>query len=265
MSIHVKQDWWKTLFDDIYLLTDARSVCDDEITCREIDLVCELLSVRKHQHILDLCGGHGRHSFELFARGYKNCTLLDYSQCLLDHAKQYAAQNNIPIDIIRSDARKTGLPAASFDHICILGNSLGYISDCEADNQIIGEVRRLLRPDGKLLIDITNGDYVLESFKPIAWHEIGDDTVVCRQREIKEGSVHAREMVLSKKKGLIRDNNYSIRLYNEKSLTSLLDQSGFCDIKIHKGFSAHREKGDYGFMENRMLAVCKKNKREENG
>ena len=69
MDIHVKQDWWETLFDDVYLLTDARSVCDDEITCREIDLVCELLSIQKHQHILDLCGGHGRPSFDLFKRG----------------------------------------------------------------------------------------------------------------------------------------------------------------------------------------------------
>jgi len=258
MSIHVKQDWWETLFDDVYLLTDARSVCDDKITCREIDLVCELLSIRKHQHILDLCGGHGRHSFELFKRGYKNCTLLDYSQYLVNHAKEHAADNNISIDIIRSDARKTGLPSASFDHICILGNSLGYISDREADNKIIDEVSRLLRPDGKLLVDITDGDYVLSSFKPIAWHEIGDDIVVCRQREIKGGSVHAREMVLSKKKGLVRDNNYSIRLYNEKSLTLLLDQSGFFNIKIHKGFSAHKGEGDYGFMNNRMVAVCQK-------
>ena len=258
MSIHVKQDWWKTLFDDIYLLTDARSVCNEEITCREIDLICELLSIQKHHDILDLCGGHGRHSFELYTRGYTNCTLLDYSQYLVDHAREFADRNGIPIDIIRSDARETGLPESSFDHICILGNSLGYVSDHDADRRITEEVNRLLRPGGKLLIDITDGDVVIESFKPMAWHEIEDDIVVCRQREIKNGSVHAREMVLCKKKGLIRDENYSIRLYNENSLTTLLSQSGFSNIKIHKGFRAHQEKGDYGFMNNRMVAICQK-------
>ncbi|MBW1894309.1 MAG: class I SAM-dependent methyltransferase [Deltaproteobacteria bacterium] len=258
MSIHVKQDWWETLFDDIYLLTDARSVCDDNITCREVDLVCELLSISKDQNILDLCGGHGRHSFELFARGYKNCTLLDYSQYLVDQAKAYAAKNNISIDIIRSDARRTKLPTESFDHVCIMGNSLGYINDNNADSLIINEANRLLCPGGKLLVDITDGDYVLKSFNPIAWHEIGDDTVVCRQRELHNGSIHAREMVLSKTNGLVRDENYSIRLYNESSIHSLLDKAGFCEIKIHKGFSAHRLKGDYGFMNNRMIATCKK-------
>ena len=31
MSIEVEPDWWRTLFDDIYLITDARSVCDPDI------------------------------------------------------------------------------------------------------------------------------------------------------------------------------------------------------------------------------------------
>ncbi len=35
----VDPDWWKKLFDDIYLVTDARSVCDDDITGREVDLI----------------------------------------------------------------------------------------------------------------------------------------------------------------------------------------------------------------------------------
>jgi D-alanine-D-alanine ligase len=260
MSIQVKQDWWQTLFDDTYLLTDARSVCDEEITCREVDLICELLTVRKDQTILDLCGGHGRHSFELFSRGFTNCTLLDYSQCLVDHAKAFATRNNISIEIFQSDARETKLPSESFDHVCILGNSLGYISTDDADSRIIKEANRLLRPGGRLLIDISDGDFVRKSFTPIAWHEIGEDTVVCRQRELHNGCIHAREMAISKKNGLIRDENYSIRLYTENSIHSLLDQAGFCEINVHKGFSAHKLKGDYGFMNNRMIAVCQKKK-----
>lgn len=258
MSLHVKQDWWKTLFDDVYLLTDARSVCDEEITRREVDLICDLLSIEKGQNILDLCGGHGRHSFELFARGYEKCTLLDYSDCLVGHAKMFAAKNNIPINIIQCDARKTKLPSASFDHVCIMGNSLGYIVEDKADAQIVREVNRLLRPGGKILVDITDGDYVLNCFNPSAWHEIGDDIVVCRQRELYKGTVRAREMVLSKQKGLVRDENYSIRLYNQNSMYRLLEQADFSAINIHKAFSAHPEKGDYGFMNSRMIAVGQK-------
>ncbi len=64
----VDPDWWKKLIDDIYLVTDARSVCDDDITGREVGLICKLLPVVPGQKILDLFGGHGRHSFELCTR-----------------------------------------------------------------------------------------------------------------------------------------------------------------------------------------------------
>ena len=89
MSIVVDSDWWKTMFDEIYLLTDARSVCDKELTRREVDVICEFLPIHPEHMILDLCGGHGRHSFELYERGFTECTLLDYSQFLIDSAKAH--------------------------------------------------------------------------------------------------------------------------------------------------------------------------------
>lgn len=255
MSIHVKQNWWETLFDETYLLTDARSVCDDDVTKREVELICEILDIRRDHRILDLCGGHGRHSFALYSRGNRNCTLVDYSECLLRKAREHGVEHGIPIKIIRADARRTGLRPDQFDRVCILGNSLGYISEDDADVRIIREARRLLRAGGRILVDVADGDYVLESFNPVAWHEIGEDTVVCRQREIQEGQLCARELVLSKGNGLVRDESYSIRLFNEQGIRSLLAENGFVSVMVHKGFSAHELKGDYGFMNNRMVAI----------
>ena len=60
MAIQVDPDWWKTLFDDIYLLTDARSVGDESLTRLEVDVVCELLPIKAGEQILDLCGLSGR-------------------------------------------------------------------------------------------------------------------------------------------------------------------------------------------------------------
>ena len=256
MSIHVKKDWWKTLFDDIYLITDARSVGDDDITRREVDLICELLALDPQHRILDLCGGQGRHTFELCARGFGGCTLFDYSQTLVDLARQRAEKENIPIKILQGDARVTGLPGGSFDAVCIMGNSLGYISDSDADSLILREAGRVLATGGKILIDVADGDFIRESFRPAAWHEIGDDTVICRQRELHRKYLNTREMVLSKKKGMVRDESYSIRLYDKTSLHNLVEEAGFSDIEIIKNFSVHQLKGDYGFMNNRMIAVA---------
>jgi D-alanine-D-alanine ligase len=258
MSIEVDPDWWKTLFDDVYLLTDARSVGDESLTRLEVDVVCELLPMDVGHKILDLCGGQGRHSFELCKRGFEACTLVDYSRSLIDVAKEKARENQYPLKVVRCDARQIDLGPDHFNHVLIMGNSLGYIQQPNADKNIVSEAYRVLQTGGWLLVDVTDGAAVKKSFNPNAWHEVGDDTVVCRQRELRENIVRARELVISKKDGTIRDRTYAVRLYEPQTLYSLLEASGFTQIKIHTDFSPHRFEGDYGFMNRRMLAVGRK-------
>jgi D-alanine-D-alanine ligase len=139
-----------------------------------------------------------------------------------------------------------------------MGNSLGYIQAPQADTKIISEAFRILRPEGWLLVDVTDGEVVKNSFSPNSWHEIGMETVVCRQRELAGNIVKAREMVIDKKTGLVRDQTYAIRLYDFESLDNLFQQSGFSKIKVHTKFSPHQSNGDYGFMNNRMIAIGQK-------
>jgi D-alanine-D-alanine ligase len=258
MSIRVDPEWWKTMFDDVYLLTDARSVCDEGITRREVDLICELLPIRPGDRILDLCGGHGRHSLELCARGITQCTLLDYSQYMIDYARSCAAEFNFRMDFVQGDARSTGLPEETFDHVLIMGNSLGYIQEPTADRQILSEAMRVLRSGGWLLIDVTDGAAIKESFNPTAWHEIGSDIVVCRHRNLEEDTLYSREMVVSKEKGLIRDCTYCLRLYEPQNVGALLEGTGFTRVNVHTNFSPHDGTGDYGFMNRRMLGIGQK-------
>lgn len=259
MSIQANPDWWRTLFDDVYLLTDARSVGSSEITRREVDLLCDLLALRPHERILDLCGGHGRHSFELCSRGFQHCTLVDYSACLIERARAYAAEHRLTVEVLRRDARRTGLDSGSFDHVLILGNSLGYLPHPEGDRGILTEAKRVLRPGGSLLVDVVDGAVVRSTLKPNAWHEIGEDCVVCREREIRGARVYARELVLSKRGGLIRDRTYSIHLYESDGLKELLEAAGFADIRVVKDVCAHRGEGDYGFMNHRMvITACRR-------
>ncbi len=258
MTITVKSDWWKTLFDEVYLLTDARSVCDSTITGREIDVVTSLLPIRPGQKILDLCGGHGRHSLELCARGFTDCTVVDYSRVLTERAKRYSDDVRDRIEVIRSDARCAGLSSGYFDHVLILGNSLGYIQLPDADSQILTEAYRILRSGGWLLVDVTDGDMIKRSFKTHSWHEPNEDTVVCRFRELSEDTIFAREMVLSKQGGLVRDASYAVHLYNAEGLSSLIRDAGFSNLSVHTDFSPHQSDGDYGFMNCRMIAVAQK-------
>ena len=94
MTLKPDQDWWKTLFDETYLVTDARSVCNDEITRQEVDVICDVVPMQQDQRILDLCGGHGRHAIELCARGFNRCCVYDYSDALAE------TEPNVAINVV---------------------------------------------------------------------------------------------------------------------------------------------------------------------
>ncbi|MGD9331997.1 MAG: class I SAM-dependent methyltransferase [Desulfobacterales bacterium] len=258
MTIAVKSDWWKTLFDEIYLVTDARTVRDDVLTRKEIDAICRLIPIVPGDRILDLCGGQGRHAIELQRRGCGPCTVLDYALILLSEGRKAAEGQNLPVTFVQGDARETPLAASAFDVVMVLGNSLGYSAEKDADLRILQECRRLLKRDGRLLLDVTDGGAVRQKLAPNAWHEIGDDVVVCRQREIRQERVCARELVMSKTRGIIRDRTYGIRLYEPRGLGELVARAGFVDIRINADQGPQHRGEDRGCMNHRLVVVARK-------
>jgi D-alanine-D-alanine ligase len=183
---------------------------------------------------------------------------VDYSHHLVDLGRRSAEDKNSCVRFLQGDARDTGLPSTSFDHVLILGNSLGYLPDDDDDGRILSEAYRLLKPDARLLVDVTDGDKVLSELIPNAWHEVDEDLVVCRHRELNGTRIKAREMVFSRDLGLVREQSYAIRIYNPEELQDLVFKVGFVDVKVHRDFSPHGKEGDYGFMNKRVLVTGKK-------
>lgn len=260
MSIQVDSHWWKDLFDEIYLLTDARSVCDDKLTRKEVDFLEEALGLEKHASILDLCGGQGRHSLELSRRGFKDVTVLDYSDYLVELGGKMAAEENLNTRFIQGDARDTGLPGRSFRFVIVMASSFGYFIDEEENMKILKEIFRLLKHDGTLLLDLPNREYVLKHFKPFSSHRVNGDIVVRREREMENDVIYCRERVVSGERGCIRDRTYCTRLYSTEKILNLMDATGFSSIDLNMGFMNREAEGDYGSMTNRMTITGKKPK-----
>jgi D-alanine-D-alanine ligase len=256
--IKVHPDWWKILFDETYLITDARSVCDEDLTCREVDFLEHVLRPEKSSPILDLCGGQGRHSLELSRRDFKDVTVLDYSEFLIDHGRKRAQGEGLSTKFVQGDARDTGLHDQRFRFIIIMANSFGYFIDEGEDQRILDEAFRLLMPGGVLVLDLPDKDYVVRNFSPRSWHEANEEVVVCRHRTRDRDMIFCREMVISKRTGLIRDENYCSRLYSTRKISRLLRSAGFSSTDMHKDFVSHGEKGDYGTMTNRMIVMAQR-------
>ena len=259
MSIQVDDNWWQELFDEIYLLTDARSVCNENLTRQEVDFLEETLDLDKSTSILDLCGGQGRHSLELSRRGYENVTELDYSRYLVDLGKKRAEQNKLNAIFIQGDARNTGLSGQSFQFIIIMASSFGYFVDEDENKKILNESFRLLIPRGTLLLDLPDRDYVLQNYTPFSCHKVNEDITVNRKRELGDDIIYSREVVLSLEKGCIRDRTYCTRLYSPGKISGLLYSAGFSSITCQKDFMNRKAEGDYGCMTNRMVVTAIKN------
>ena len=157
LESYVKADWWRHLFNANYLRTDGDVVKDDDITRNEVDIFLAALNLPAESRILDLCCGQGRHSLEIAKRGYANVVGFDRSHYLIDRARKVNKASGLNVTFKEGDARKLTLQTDSFDAVIIAGNSFGYFESVEDDMRVLREVMRVLRPEGKLLIDITDG------------------------------------------------------------------------------------------------------------
>jgi D-alanine-D-alanine ligase len=257
-TLQVESDWWKDIFDDFYLQTDARSVCDNRLTRREVDFIEEALSCDKSSAVLDFCGGQGRHALELARRGFTRVTLLDYSDCLTRLGRKEASREALATNFIRGDARYSGLRSRSFSAVIIMGSSFGYFVDDRENRKMLQEAYRLLLPGGELLLDLPDRAFVLSRFKPVASHRINDDLEVIRTREHDQSVVYCRETVVSRTKGCLRDLSYCTRLYSPEQITKLLMTEGFSRIAFQKDFLRRDREGDFGTMTNRMMVRAEK-------
>ena len=252
------ENWWMSIFDDVYLQTDARSVCDDQLTYDEVSFLESGLNISKHWQILDLCGGQGRHALELSRRGFFNITVFDYSDYLLSNGKKNADRENLAVTFVRGDARYIGLQDGGFDFIMLMGSSFGYFIHEGENRKILAESFRLLTSQGTILLDLPDKNHVIKNFKPRACHRANDQLEIIRDRKLEKGVIYCRERVINASNNCIRDNVYSTRLYSQQHIQGILQDVGFHDVRFKTDFMRRDKLGDYGCMTNRMIVLASK-------
>jgi len=257
---HVYPDWWRRIFNSIYLKTDADVVEDGNITRKEIDIFSGILSLSLEEKILDLCCGQGRHSLELARRGLKNIYSLDRSHYLIQKARIQAKKEGLNIQFREGDARKLPYSPDSFDVVLILGNSFGYFETVQDDIKVLKEVFRVLKPWGRLLIDVADGEFLKNHYQPRSWEWIDKKYFVCRERSLSADTQRliSREIITHVDKGVIVDQFYGERLYVEEDLYQLLKYSGFEDIVFHGKITSDSQRNqDLGMMEQRHIITSR--------
>ena len=257
---HLPSEWWKTLFNSIYLKTDGDVVENNANTVSDIDLFESSVSLNKDASILDLCCGQARHTLELASRGYKNLAGLDRSNYLIRLARKRAKTKGYNINLMEGDARKIRVKESSLDCVMVMGNSFGYFEKQEDDKAVLNSIKRALKSHGILVLDIVNGDWMKTNFEARSWEWIDQSHFVCRERSLASDGrrIISREVVTNAEIGVITDQFYAERVYNVAEITELLEELGFTEVE-HKGniLSDSDRNQDLGMMANRLFITAK--------
>ncbi len=256
---HVHAEWWRQIFNATYLKTDGDVVDDQQVTAKEVDTFCQILELQPEQRILDVCCGQGPDVLELVRRGFANVEGLDRSHYLIQRARAQAKKEGLSAKFREGDARKLPYAPDSFDIVTILGNSFGYFETIEDDMRVLKEVLRVLKPWGKLLIDVADGEYLRRKFQPRSWEWIDKNYFVCRERSLSldKQRLISREVVTHVEKGVIADQFYAERLYVRRSIQDLLTRAGFSEAVVHGKIAGDSVRNqDLGMMERRIIVTA---------
>jgi D-alanine-D-alanine ligase len=253
---HLPAEWWRKLFNALYVKTDGDVVENSENTRKEVDFIISAAAVTPNSVILDLCCGQGRHVLELARRGYKQVMGIDRSRYLIRLAKKRAQNESLTAIFKEGDARNPRLPENSVDCVAIMGNSFGYFSNKQDDEKVLAAVGKILRPTGQIVLDITDGAHMHEHFDKRSWEWIDEHHFVCRERSISSDGERliSREVIVHDEMGVIADQFYAERLYTRDSITRLLEKTGFRNVRHHGHVEAQSDRDqDLGMMARRLL------------
>ena len=256
LESHVRPEWWREIFDALYLKTDGDVFENEENTKADIEALIANVALTPSDHVLDLCCGQGRHAIELARRGFRNVTGVDVSPYLIDLARRRAAAAGIDATFLEGDARQCRLRDGEFDCVAILGNSFGYFDHADGDASLLRRAHKLLRPSGRLALDLVDGDWLRDNFEKRSWEWLEDRLLVCRERALSRigDRLITRETVIDADRGVMGDRFFAERLYSRSSITNLLAAVGFEAIRFDESVESRSDRGtDLGMMARRFL------------
>lgn len=256
---HLPVDWWRSIFNSIYLKTDSDVIENDRATENEISCFLNITQAEPSDYILDLCCGQGRHALNLAGRCFRFIFGIDRSRFLIRLARTRAQQLSLPVKFSEGDARKIRVVDQSMDYVMIMGNSFGYFEQKNDDVRVLREANRVLREGGILYLDVTDGAWMKENFEKRSWEWLDAELMVCRERNLSSDNSRliSREVVNHTEKGVIADQFYAERLYTFEELKNQLLAAGFTDIKKHQNLQGCSSRNqDLGMMANRNIITA---------
>jgi ubiquinone/menaquinone biosynthesis C-methylase UbiE len=217
------QETWDAFFSDFYLRVHASAEPRDEARLQAV-AAAGLARCPEGGALLDVACGFGRHAVPLAAAGYA-VTGVDRSRSLLEEARRRAGGPS-PV-FVEADYRELPFADGSFDAALNLYTSLGYLGD-EEDTRVLGEIARVLRPGGRLVVETMHRDLLVRDFTETEWSLLGAGRLLLEQRTFDPASgVTQTTQTLIDKDGARDSRTFEARVYTATELVHMLRAAGF--------------------------------------
>jgi len=214
--------WYEHFFGKAYLRT-VRTATPKEVAV-ECDFIERALRIPVGSRVLDVGCGLGVQTVELASRGY-HLVGLDISATMVSRAYDEAEDRGLQIDFVRGDMRDVTFEEP-FDALLCWGTTFGYFSE-EENELAVRQFHQALAPNGMLLLEVINRDFIIGSQPNQVWFEV--DGAVCMEEtdfDYETSRLRVKRRVASHS-GQQNDRLYSIRLYALHEIRSLFERNGF--------------------------------------
>ena len=235
MSVSLDENQWEELFhpDTLYfeeqLLTGERSD-------RDVDVLTGVLELSETAEVLDAPCGWGRHTNRLAARGYR-MTGLDNNALLLDRARRDASATGAHPEYVEGDLRRLPFPDARFDAVFNWRTSFGFFDD-DGNQSQLREFSRVLRPGGRLAMDLHNHDDLVRRMPdrgPLINILERDDDLLIERVRLDATSGRSRSERIVVRNGRTRRFGFSLAIPRLPVLQNWLREAGFHTVDAFDG------------------------------
>lgn len=187
--------------------------------------------------VLDACCGSGRHCQALLDLGVRAFGV-DLSTDLL--ARAFEFHPDLEGRLLCADARHLPFEDSGFDAVVSLFSSFGYFGE-EGDRAFLAEIGRVLRPGGRLVLDLMNPERVRKDLVPASSSSRGGLEIEERRSLADGGRRVIKDVRLRARDGSARSWREEVRLYSAAELAPDLDRAEILLDTLHGDFdgSAH--------------------------